>query len=102
MLPDRALDIGVYHVSYDWMDLSEKTLRKKKRFWEAFLEGYATGRSLSENELKANRLCLPLRHFELMGATIRYWAPQIGSDWINDEYFDRHLAWFREWSHQYR
>jgi Ser/Thr protein kinase RdoA (MazF antagonist) len=98
----RALDIGIYHVSFDWMDLSEKTRRKKKRFWEAFLEGYATERSLNENELKANRFCLPLRHFELMGATIRYWAPQIGSDWINDEYFDRHLAWFQEWCHQYR
>jgi Ser/Thr protein kinase RdoA (MazF antagonist) len=98
----RAFDIGVYHVSYDWMNLSEKTQRKKQRFWEAFLDGYNVERTLSENELKANRLCLPLRHFELMGATIRYWAPQIGSDWINDEYFDRHLAWFREWREQDR
>ena len=71
-------------------------------FWEAFLEGYSRERTLSENELRADRLCLPLRHFELMGATIRYWAPQIGCDWINDEYFDRHLAWFQEWCHQVR
>jgi len=80
----RAIDIGVYHVSYDWLDLSEKTRREKARFWEAFVEGYNTERPLSSNELAVAQLCLPIRHLELMGLTMRYWSPQIGSSWIND------------------
>ncbi|MBN2387490.1 MAG: phosphotransferase [Anaerolineales bacterium] len=94
----RAIDIGVYHVSYDWLDLSEKTRRAKDRFWEAFVEGYATERSLSRNELAAAQLCLPLRHLELMGLTLQYWSPQIGTSWINDDYFDEQLDWFKEWT----
>jgi len=97
----RAIDIGVYHVSYDWLDLSEETRREKDRFWEAFVEGYNTERSLSRNELMVAQLCLPIRHLELMGLTMRYWSPQIGISWINDDYFDRHLSWFRKWADVY-
>jgi Ser/Thr protein kinase RdoA (MazF antagonist) len=94
----RAIDIGVYHVSYDWLGLSEEIRREKDRFWGAFVEGYSTERTLSRNELAAAQLCLPIRHLELMGLTIQYWSPQIGISWINDDYFDRHLSWFREWA----
>jgi len=97
----RAIDIGVYHVSYDWLDLGKETRREKAWFWEAFLEGYSAERSLSGNELVAAQLCLPIRHLELMGLTMRYWSPQIGVSWINDDYFDRHLSWFREWAGVY-
>ena len=97
----RAIDIGVYHVSYDWLDLSEETRREKARFWEAFVEGYNTERPLSSNELVVAQLCLPVRHLELMGLAVRYWSPQIGVGWINDEYFDRHLRWFRQWADEY-
>ena len=90
----RSIDIGVYHVSYDWLDLGEKTRREKDRFWEAFVEGYATQRTLGRNELTAAQLCLPFRHLELMGLAIQYWSLQLGTDWINDE-------WFREWSNVY-
>jgi len=94
----RAIDIGVYHVSYDWLDLGEKTRREKARFWQAFVEGYATQRTLSTHELAAAQLCLPLRHLELMGLAIQYWSPRLGTDWLDDAYFDRHLSWFREWA----
>jgi Ser/Thr protein kinase RdoA (MazF antagonist) len=94
----RAVDIGVYHVSYDWFNLSAETQREKDRFWAAFLDGYSLERSLSPNELLAAQLCLPLRHFELMGLTIRYWSPQIGTGWIDDDYFDQHIRWFKKWS----
>jgi Ser/Thr protein kinase RdoA (MazF antagonist) len=97
----RVLDIGVYHVSFDWMALDEETRRKKERFWQAFLEGYHTQRSLSQNELAAAQLCFPLRHLELMGLTIRYWSPQIGSGWITDDYFNEHVNWFRAWADEY-
>jgi Ser/Thr protein kinase RdoA (MazF antagonist) len=94
----RAIDIGVYHVSYDWLDLSEATRHEKARFWEAFVEGYRAERPLSSDELVVAQLCLPIRHLELMGLTIRYWAPQTGISWINNEYFDQHIAWFRQWA----
>ena len=97
----RAIDIGVYHVSYDWMSLSARTVREKDRFWAAFLEGYSTQRPLSDNELVVAQLCLPIRHLELMGLTMRYWSPQIGIHWINDEYLDSHLNWFKAWRKAY-
>lgn len=97
----RAIDIGVYHVSYDWQDLSPETRRKKARFWAAFVEGYNEERRLSQNELLVAQLCLPIRHLELMGITMRYWSPQTGINWINDEYLDGHLNWFKAWKNEY-
>jgi Ser/Thr protein kinase RdoA (MazF antagonist) len=97
----RAIDIGVYHVTYDWLDLSEETRRTKARFWEAFLEGYATERFLSSDELAIAQLCLPIRHLELMGLTMQYWASHAGIRWITDDYFDQHMAWFRRWAGEY-
>jgi Ser/Thr protein kinase RdoA (MazF antagonist) len=93
----RAIDIGVYHVSYDWLDLSEETRRQKNTFWEAFVDGYTLERPLSGSELRAAQLCLPIRHLELMRLTMQYWSPQIGISWINDDYFDKHISWFKKW-----
>ena len=98
----RVVDIGVYLVSYDWMDLSREGKSKKDRFWNAFVEGYNQQRALNKNELTAVQLCLPIRHFELMGITIRYWSQNIGISWIDDDYFDRHISWFKKWSSEYR
>jgi Ser/Thr protein kinase RdoA (MazF antagonist) len=98
----RALDIGVYRVSYDWMDLSPECKAAKARFWEAFVEGYVEERALSRDELAAVELALPIRHLELMGMTIRYWALHQGTHWINDAYFDQHVAWCKEWAGTYR
>jgi len=98
----RAIDIGVYHVSYDWLNLSAETKREKDRFWAAFIDGYSLERLLSRNELQAAQLCLPLRHFELMGLSIRYWSPNMGTGWINDDYFNQHITWFKRWSDDYK
>jgi Ser/Thr protein kinase RdoA (MazF antagonist) len=98
----RALDIGVYAVSYDWLDLSRETKATKVRFWDAFLKGYNKERPLGENELAATQLSLPIRHIELMGLTIRYWAQHQGIHWIDDHYFDQHIRWFIKWAAEYR
>jgi len=98
----RALDIGVYRVSYDWLGLSHEVKATKARFWEAFLQGYHEERILSQAELSAVDLSLPVRHLELMGITMRYWAQHQGIHWITDEYFDQHIAWFRKWAGEYR
>jgi len=98
----RIVDLGVYVVSYDWMDLSRESKKKRERIWNVFAEGYSEERPLSENELSAVRLCLPIRHFELMGITIRYWSQIEGINWITDEYFDKHIEWFKKWADEYR
>jgi len=98
----RALDIGVYRVSYDWLGLSQEVRAAKARFWVAFLEGYNEERSLSRAELSAVDLSLPVRHLELMGITMRYWVQHQGIHWITDDYFDQHVAWFKEWAGEYR
>jgi Ser/Thr protein kinase RdoA (MazF antagonist) len=98
----RALDIGVYRVTYDWLDLSRRCKATKARFWAAFVEGYVGERTLSQDELSAVDLTLPIRHLELMGITIRYWASHQGMHWITDAYFDQHIAWFKEWVGKYR
>ena len=94
----RALDVGVYRVSYDWLSLSQEVKAKKARFWEAFLEGYHQERTLSQDELSAVDLALPVRHLELMGITMRYWTQHQGIHWITDGYFDQHIAWFKQWT----
>jgi len=98
----RAMDIGIYRVSYDWMALDRETKAEKDRFWSAFLEGYADLRMLSGSELAVVALALPIRHLELMGLTMRYWAQHQGVHWINDTYFDQHIAWFKRWVNEYR
>jgi Ser/Thr protein kinase RdoA (MazF antagonist) len=98
----RALDIGVYRVSYDWLALDRETKARKDSFWGAFLDGYAEIRTLSGNELAAVALALPIRHLELMGLTMRYWAQHQGVHWIDDAYFDQHVAWFKRWASEYR
>lgn len=98
----RALDIGVYQVSYDWLALDRETKTRKDRFWGAFLDGYAEVRTLSDGELEAVTLALPIRHLELMGLTMRHWAPHQGIHWIDDAYFDQHVAWFKRWADEYR
>ena len=89
-------------LSYDWLDLSRKCKAEKDRFWAAFLEGYHEERTLSQRELTAVDLSLPVRHLELMGLTMRYWTQHQGIHWITDAYFDQHIAWFREWAGEYR
>ena len=98
----RALDIGVYHVSYDWLGLGAEVRAEKARFWSAFVDGYNSVRTLGRNELTVAQLCQPIRHLELMGLTIRYWSPQTGAYWIDDAYLDGHLRWLKEWEAGWR
>jgi Ser/Thr protein kinase RdoA (MazF antagonist) len=98
----RALDIGMYAANHRWLSTSDESAKTRERMWASFLEGYSSQRSLSADELAASKLGVPLRHFELIGITIRYWAPQIGEHWINDEYFDVHVGWFKWWLERHR
>lgn len=98
----RALDIGTYVVSYDWMDLSAEMKREKQRILAAFLQGYARARTLTDAELVAVELAEPIRHLELLGLGVRYSPQRDGIGWLDDDFIDAHIGYLRRWRDEYR
>ena len=98
----RALDVGGFVVSYDWMDLSAEMKRKKERILGALLDGYTRVRSLGESELTAIELSEPIRHLDLLGLGIRYAAQRDGIGWLDDDFIDAHVGYLRRWRDEYR
>ncbi|MAF13093.1 hypothetical protein CMK11_21790 [Candidatus Poribacteria bacterium] len=98
----RALDIGAYAVSYDWMDLSAEMKRKKERVVEALLEGYARVRPMGDAERVAIDLAEPIRHLELLGLGVRNASRRDGIGWLDDDFIDTHIGWLRRWRGEYR
>ena len=93
----RALDIGVFPASMDWMDLSDEKERVRRDRLDTFLDGYTRIRDLSEDELIAIRRTPPIRHIFLMGFVLRYTALWRGDHWANESFIDWHMNWFRGW-----
>jgi len=94
----RALDLGVFLASDEWMDTSAGAEKARQRKLAALLKGYATHRELSDNELSIVQLCPPIRHIFLMGHVLRYTAVQEGTHWAHDGFIDWHMAWFGHWA----
>lgn len=94
----RALDIGVFLASDSWMDTSTEAEDRRQRQLTAFVDGYGTHRSLTDNELSIVQLCPPVRHIFLMGHVLRYTAGQQGNHWANDSFIDWHMVWFSHWA----
>jgi Ser/Thr protein kinase RdoA (MazF antagonist) len=94
----RALDVGVFLASDDWMDTASEAEARRQRRLEAFLDGYSSIRELTEPELAAVQLGPPIRHIFLMGFVLRYTATWQGQQWANDDFIDWHLTWFRYWA----
>lgn len=93
----RALDIGVFLASDDWMDITPEAEARRQRKLATFLAGYAMVRELSEAELAAVQLGPPARHIFLMGFVLRYTALWEGLHWADDAFIDWHMTWFRHW-----
>jgi Ser/Thr protein kinase RdoA (MazF antagonist) len=55
----RALDIGVFLASDDWMGITRKAENKRQRQLSVFLDGYSSIRSLTAHELSAVQLTPP-------------------------------------------
>jgi len=98
----RALDIGAYVVSYDWMDLSADMKRKKERILAALLSGYTRVRPMEAAELAAIELSEPVRHLDLLGLGVRYAAQRDGIGWLDDDFLDEHIGYLRRWRNEYR
>ena len=94
----RALDIGVFLASDEWMDTTAEAEARRQRKLAAFLEGYSAIRELTEPELIAVQLGPPIRHIFLMGFVLRYTATWQGEHWADDDFIDWHMTWFRHWA----
>lgn len=94
----RALDIGVFLASDEWMDISAEAEDRRQTKLATFLEGYSTQRTLSKNERVAIQLTPPIRHIFLMGHVLRYTAATQGDHWADDSFVDWHMTWFHQWA----
>jgi len=94
----RALDIGVFLASDDWMDITREAEERRRRRLASFVEGYSGVRTLTEHELSAVQLGPPIRHIYLMGFVLRYTATWEGEHWANDHFIDWHMTWFSHWA----
>jgi Ser/Thr protein kinase RdoA (MazF antagonist) len=94
----RALDIGVYEGTVDWMDTSAEATERRKRETGEFLEGYTSVRPLSNAELDVIGHGAAVRHISLMGIVLRYWTDRDGWHWADDRFIDWHMRWFTHWA----
>jgi len=94
----RALDIGVFLASHDWMDCTPAAEANRQQRLAAFLEGYSTTRTVSDSELAVVRLGPPVRHIFLMGHVLLYTSRHEGFHWANDDFIGWHMKWFRAWA----
>jgi len=94
----RALDIGVFLATSNWMDISSQAEDSRQDRLATFLRGYSSHRELSENELSAIQLAPPIHHIFLMGHVLRYTTIHEGEHWANNQFIDWHMNWFRYWA----
>lgn len=93
----RALDIGVFPASVDWMSFSDETDRIRRQRLDVFLDGYTRVRDLSADEISAVHMTAPIRHIYLMGFVLRHTVLWKGRHWVDDGFIDWHMDWFKEW-----
>ncbi|WP_420574202.1 phosphotransferase enzyme family protein [Kordia sp.] len=98
----RAYDISVFLWSCvpnnNW---EQEHLDKRLLLWKAFLEGYSSVKSLSEDEIKAANVFVVIRHIWLLGVHvdgISAW----GKSWIHDQYFDEAITFVKKWIEMYK
>jgi Ser/Thr protein kinase RdoA (MazF antagonist) len=101
----RAYDIAVFLWSRG-TDLGPRARASRARQWNRFLEGYQSVRALSEAELRAAVLFVPLRHLWLLGVHARLKA-EFGRrwwrryTWLTEARLRAHVAFIREWLARY-
>jgi len=86
----RAHDIPVYR----WGQRLISTELEQKN-WPPFLAAYRESRSLSEADLAAVDLFVPIRQIWFMGMHL-HGGPRWGFGWLGEKYFDKHLKNLRE------
>lgn len=96
----RAYDLAVFYWGaalgksrLGWND------EQVEQVWRAYLEGYLERRSLSNIDLQAIPLFVAVRHFWFLGLNTANWD-YWGWSAVDDRFFDRELAFLREWVRQ--
>lgn len=87
----------IYDLATIWWTLS--TRNKPVTPWRAFLRGYNQCRKLTKQEKKYLPWFVVFRHFEYLNFQLSM-RRHIGSAWLNDNYYDFHLKFFRDWIKQ--
>ncbi|MFC2077848.1 phosphotransferase enzyme family protein [Candidatus Bipolaricaulota bacterium] len=90
----RAYDLAVFRWSARFDDAEAPR-------WEAFLEAYRNGRSISDADIAAVPLFVCARHIWHMGVHAEN-APHWGYGGLNDAYYDRRIEWLRALAADYR
>lgn len=97
----RAYDISVFLWSCGSSRLWKKAnIEYRARLWNSYIEGYSSIKNLSKEELEAAFIFVPIRHIWLLGLHT-HGCNDWGGEWINDEYFDRHIMFIKKWIEQY-
>lgn len=94
----RALDIGTFLASDDWMDITLEAEGRRQRQLDIFTSGYSVVRTLTDHEIAAVQLGPPVRHIFLMGHVLRYTTASEGEHWANGHFIDWHMSWFNHWA----
>jgi len=85
----RAYDIAVFRWGARWSG-------KEKERWPHFLRGYREVRPINEVDVHATSYFVAIRHFWLLGLHTSN-GQDWGFGWMNDQYFDQAIKFFREW-----
>jgi Ser/Thr protein kinase RdoA (MazF antagonist) len=85
----RAYDIAVFR----W---GARTREKEKERWLHFLQGYRDVRPIREADIQATPHFVAIRQFWLLGLHTSN-AEDWGYGWMDDQYFDQAIKFFRDW-----
>jgi Ser/Thr protein kinase RdoA (MazF antagonist) len=97
----RAYDVAVFlwqlTIALGWGRTGKA---RTTRRWNAFLEGYCSIRPLTENELAATRLFVPIRNIWMLGLRIRL-AETMPEVLENGRYVVRNIRFIKQCIEQY-
>ncbi len=93
----RAYDIAVFLCTRTTIgNWSKEANSKRTKRWNAFLKGYTQERELSDEELAATKIFVPIRHIWLLGVQSQS-TERLGRMWMDDAYFDQHINFIKDW-----
>jgi Ser/Thr protein kinase RdoA (MazF antagonist) len=93
----RAYDLAVFrcHMAGDF-GVDRGGRAKLERRWNAFLDGYCGVRALTDSELKATELFVPIRRIWWLGLHTSQTVQVFGDSFLTDDWFDRYVGLIRQ------
>jgi len=88
--------------AYDLATIWWALTRNKKSLvqWRAFLRGYSQNRTLTRQEKQFMPWFVVFRQFELLNFQFSM-RKHIGTSWLNDNYYDFHIKFFKDWEKEH-